>query len=154
MRNVIVQKVKVITLTVFLMLFPPTPLQPGGSESGEILPPRGDGRDRQRGDPLQDLPDQQLLRLPAVSAVQTGGCANFVRQSVNGIDMLTAMVFLSSLLHYITGSVFGRRAEQTTLRVPEEAGGHSDQQLQRPLRLGSDQDGFAVETFGSRSCFD
>lgn len=49
--------------------------------------------------------------------------------------------------------MFGCRTEQTAHRVPEEAGGHSDQRLQRPLRLGSDQDGFAVETENSRCCF-
>lgn len=66
--------------------------------------------------------------------------------------MLTALfvcvcVFWFFFVFYIfvTGCVSGCRTEQTTNGVPQKAGGHSDQRLQRPLRLGSDQDGAAVE---------
>lgn len=132
-----------------------SPPQPGRGESGEILPPGGDGRDRQRDDPLQDLPDQQLLRLSSVSAVQTGGCVIVESQPLSGLEMLTGMRFFLLLLLPcdITGSVSGRRAEQTTHGLPEEAGGHSDQRLQRPLCLGSDQNSLAVETQSCRCCF-
>lgn len=47
----------------------------------------------------------------------------------------------------------GGRAERTTHGVPEEAGGHSNQQLQWPLSPGSHQNSYRVETESSHSSF-